>query len=438
MKKNCLTLLLTLFFIFSFSFMCFAEEKKITLNINTDFVTAVRLIANYAGVEVVVNADNNENKNIVANIKNQPVSKALQRICNIMGYDCVKADDKIYYIGSYADTKKLSLNSSITEVIPLNYVKTEDISAALQKDVIPNNVTVSLNKSSNSVILVGPKEENDRVKKIIKGIDKELDQIYIQAEVYEIADNDAKDLGIVYNDQESLISTNISEIGNGDGNSLNSNLLSFGKFARSVVDFQIKLDALVTAEKAKMLCNPNVIAMHNKEASIFIGEKLPYSSVTAINGGTQQDTSYLDVGVELKVTPIISDDNIKLDITTEIQELIGTDAKTGSPITSRRFAKSTLKVQDNTPIIIGGLTKENITQSNKKIALLGDIPLLGNIFKWKETSNKTTEVLIILTPKIVSKDGIGIVPNSFQKKFPKRFDNESQKELKADEKVEKQ
>jgi len=155
-----------------------------------------------------------------------------------------------------------------------------------------------------------------------------------------------------------------------------------------------------------ILSTPNILTSDNKEAEIFVGENVPFRGKVDISNTTNpsfQSVDRKDTGIILRLTPSISEgEYIKLDIYQEISAIKDfSDPKAADIITTKRSAKTSVVVKDNEPVVIGGLIAERDTEQVDKVPWLGDLPLLGWLFKSKSTKREKTNLLITLQPHIV-------------------------------------
>lgn len=160
------------------------------------------------------------------------------------------------------------------------------------------------------------------------------------------------------------------------------------------------LAMLSTRNKSKVLSNPRVSTIDNKEARIQIGEKIPYRTTTLTAQGSVQSTSFVDVGIQLYVIPTINaDKRITLTVKPIVSQLVSMLAE--GPRIATREAETTVVVKNGDTIVIGGLIKEQEWATIEQVPLLGDIPILGYIFKHKRETKDRIELLVFLTPTII-------------------------------------
>jgi len=182
-----------------------------------------------------------------------------------------------------------------------------------------------------------------------------------------------------------------------------------GQYSILGADFTATLRAIAQAGKAQLLSRPSVLARNNQPATIQIGQNVPLiTNVRYDNfGNAINSISYQSVGIILKVTPFITSDGLvqmivqpstsSLDASTSVPIAAGVNA----PVIDIRSADTVVITPDGQTIVIGGLMQNGSGETVSKIPLLGDIPLLGNLFKHKTTSHSKTELLIFLTPHVI-------------------------------------
>ena len=180
--------------------------------------------------------------------------------------------------------------------------------------------------------------------------------------------------------------------------------ISIDSLASTAV-FPAVLQALQSNGALNVLSTPNIMTSDNKEAEIFVGENVPYVSGTNLTstGLSQQSIERKDTGIILKIKPQISEgDFIKLDIYQEISAVKNFGTATNPNLGStKRSAKTSVVAKNSDTVIIGGLIQDRDNVVESKIPLLGDIPLLGWLFKTKSVNRDKTNLLIMLTPRII-------------------------------------
>ena len=152
-----------------------------------------------------------------------------------------------------------------------------------------------------------------------------------------------------------------------------------------------------------ILSTPNILTSDNKEAEINVGENVPFQgSATQSSIGTTTSVERKDIGINLKIKPQVSEgDYIRLDINQEISAVKDSKGQAIDLITTKRSAKTSVVVKDRETVVIGGLIQDTEDETVQKVPFLGDIPGLGWLFKTKTKTRKKTNLMILLTPRIV-------------------------------------
>ena len=182
-------------------------------------------------------------------------------------------------------------------------------------------------------------------------------------------------------------------------------------FRFGVLNESINIDVLLRAEQkeitAKLLANPRIMVLDNQQATIKIVEEIPYQELTETSGGGQIGTTkFKDVGVELIVTPHLTRDNkirlkLKPKFSVRTSEVFVTANSIPQPVVAKRETDTTALIEDNQTVVIGGLRKQDLQQEIKKIPLLGDIPLLGALFRFEGESTVNSELVVFITPHLI-------------------------------------
>jgi type II secretory pathway component GspD/PulD (secretin) len=184
-------------------------------------------------------------------------------------------------------------------------------------------------------------------------------------------------------------------------------VLRFG-LLNEMIDLEIVLSMLHSQTDAKLLANPRVLVLDNETAQFQIVREIPYTDQTATTGATMAQTRFKDVGVQLQVTPHIARAGmIRLHIVPQfsVAEKQERNPVTGDlevPAVNTRKVDTRALVRDGRTVVMGGLRKQETTKGVDKMPLLGDIPLLGNLFKFKTETEVISEVVVFITPKIIT------------------------------------
>lgn len=298
--------------------------------------------------------------------------------------------------------------------------------------ILEGAVTITADKATNSLIIVASPIDYETIKEVVQKLDIRRRQVYVEAAIVEMSLAKQRELGFEFQAVNPIKpgeitaagGTNFGNIGNavvqGPAGLASMNGLAVGAvkgtFTFKGVEYLnvgALLRALQTDGDVNILSTPNILTTDNQKAEIMVGENIPFvtgQTQTAATGGGSILTSVerKDVGITLKLTPqITSDDNVKLDIYQEISSVTATaglNPNIVGPSTSKRSASTTVVIKDRETMVIGGLIRDNVTTTTSKVPLLGDIPLLGWLFKSKTTKVEKTNLMIFITPYIIKNE----------------------------------
>ena len=287
---------------------------------------------------------------------------------------------------------------------------------------------ITPDKATNSLIIMASSDDYQSIMKVIRKLDRRPRQVFVEAMITEVSINKSLDFGVKWRgtglDKGKPIA--IGGFGSIDATAAQgiiSGMAGFtaGGFSKLVTIPMTKADGTTTQLTApgfaalfslsefkdviKVLSSPHILTSDNKEAEIVVGSNVPFLSKlevgTAVNQPLIQSIERKDIGITLRIKPQISEgDYIKLDIYQEISA-VDTTSKAADIITTKRFARTSVVVRDKQTIVIGGLIQDKDTKNETKVPLLGDIPILGWLFKTNSTVKEKTNLLVYLTPTIV-------------------------------------
>lgn len=266
----------------------------------------------------------------------------------------------------------------------LRYERPDDVAAKL-KALMPAGVFLA-DEQQNAVLVTGAQDVQDSARDLIGGVDRPSPQVMFEVKVADVTPvNDSSNFGLEFGGLDL------------QGEPLPGAITY--SFATGTVPVNVRLNALVSKGRASILATPKLVTVNNKEANLSIGETYPIVYSTSVFGG--QNVQYVDIGVHLRVTPTIgSDGSIVADLHPEYSELVGFTSS-GYPIVANRKIDSTLRVQDGSTIVLGGLMRETTSETISKVPGLSDIPILGSFFKNKQTSHERDEIVFLITPHVI-------------------------------------
>lgn len=268
------------------------------------------------------------------------------------------------------------------------------------------DAVIQYDPDTDSIIIIADEETNSQITDIIDFLDKPVPQVLIKVLFLEVTHSDDSDLGI-----EALYRFDSSSDGTFD-----TALTDFGIAAATgggivnIVedDFEITARALEQNAKLEVLSRPSILTRNNETANIIVGNEIPFITNSRVteDGQTLNTVQYDDIGIILEVTPRITTDRlVELTVYPEISTLTGEtvqiSANVDASVIAKRSAETRVVVADGKSIVIGGLMEDNYTENVRKVPILGDIPLLGLLFRRTIKSKVKTELLIFLTPYVV-------------------------------------
>ena len=267
---------------------------------------------------------------------------------------------------------------------------------------------VMINPDVNALILFGTPDEYERAKKLLQTLDVELKQVSVEAKIVAIDKNASKNLGVEWFwSSVPQYPTNRTET-SGVRNFNDETGYGIFKFGRSYEGYPFewyygaKINALVNDGKAKILSRPNVTTIQGREAVINVGQSIPIPKVSTNNITTMTTYEYRDVGIILKYTPRVNNDgSVTATLHTEVSTPYYVEDM-GVYRFNTRSADTTVTVRDGEPMIIGGLIGAEEEKSLSKIPFLGDLPILGALFKNHRKSKTESELMIFLTAHVLN------------------------------------
>jgi len=275
-------------------------------------------------------------------------------------------------------------------------------------------------KATNSIIVYADPKDFETIEKIIKELDVLPNQVLIEALIAEVTFDKMKELGVEWANKWNFDGTQYTGIAGANFGTLYDYAktgippsgLSIG-FYKGDFTFPLSVGALINLyakdTQFNILSTPQLVTTDNQEATINVSENIPYlkevrfyAYSTGQTGDIVKSYDYKDVGIILKITPQISQDKyVKLKISQEVTKLIEGGIPE-APTTAKRLADTTLIIPNGKTVVLGGLLRNDSEKAVKKIPFLGDIPLLGHLFRKDTTKAVKTNLMIFITPHIIS------------------------------------
>ena len=370
---------------------------------------------------------------VTATLTDVPLDEALTNILESHGYAYVTTDNIIRVVKK--EDIHAVLEKTDSRVFRITYANVRDVETAL-KQFISDQGAIAANPGTGNLIVTDTESRVKAIASFIEKIDRITPQILVEAKIYDVSSTDALDLGIEWQvgsqtdfglpSDNQLFGNDYGTVGNIVGGVLDTAIGSefasgisqadtSGLFRVGVINNNhFQFDALVHAGqddvRAKLLANPRVLVLDNEQAQIKIVEEIPYQELTeSTDGGGVGTTAFRDVGVELRVTPHLTRDGlIHLRLNPKFSTQVGSvNVVSGGdtipqPVVATRETITTALIKDKETVVIGGLKKQDKLQQINKVPFLGDLPILGALFKYESESTVNSELVVFITPHIIT------------------------------------
>ena len=271
-----------------------------------------------------------------------------------------------------------------------------------------SGVRIVADEVNNAILIYAPRSEYTKLVSSLRRLDIRSAQVLIEAMIVEVTLKDELQYGLNWRFKDIR---NNGNIGNGVlGSALTTASSGFSyTLTNSLDSISATLQALASKSLIKVISSPSVMVMDNQVASIIVGDQIPIKTGETLVGGTTTNTvtnfQYKDTGVNLAVTPSVNAGNIvTMQIAQSITDLGTKDAVTQQNSFTQRQIGTKVAIRSGETLVLGGLIKDNATTTKSGIPLLKDIPVAGSLFGSTQTSNTRTELLVILTPRVVRSD----------------------------------
>jgi general secretion pathway protein D len=300
------------------------------------------------------------------------------------------------------------------------------------------DVRIASDKPTNSLVVLASGRDYITVRELIKKLDKPRHQVFVEAVILEVSVDKTRNLGVAYHAGSNV---NGALVYGASEPSSTVNSLSFSTSAlqglaagvvgssipgaatllglppgTSVPSFGAFIQALQTNSDVNVVSMPHILTTDNEKATISVGQNLPFpgslggfpslGSTSGTTGGTfglGTSVQRQDVALKLEITPHVSgSDFVRLEIDNELSDVSNPNFNGLGPATSKRTIKSVVTIHDQQSIVLGGLIKDSVSDTVNKIPLLGDIPILGYLFKSTTKTISKQNLLIVITPYIIT------------------------------------
>lgn len=276
-----------------------------------------------------------------------------------------------------------------------------------------SGISVVADETNNALVITATSSEYKRVRKVLESIDVAANQVLLEATIAEITLNDTLRFGLRWFFEKGKHEYRLSDIGSvppgitvpSEG-VLSPFFPGFSYFL-DTPDVKVTLNALSDITDVNVVSSPSMLVLDNKKAVLQVGDEVPIAVQQATNivegFPLVNSIAFRNTGVILGITPRIGEDGrVLLEIEQEVSDAVRTTtSQIDSPTIQQRRINTTVVVRDGESIVLAGMMQDRATVGRTQVPLLGDIPVVGNLFKQKDDSIERTELLIAITPRIV-------------------------------------
>ena len=392
------------------------DGALITLDADSTSVNGIlEILAERSGLNIVTSPEV-QARRISIHLRNTPFDEALNLVVRAAGLGYERVGNSILV----ADVQKLSTQTGfVTRVFELKHAYAGDVAELLEvlsKDVIPD-------VPRNRLVMRASQSNIEQAETIIEQLDRKPTQILLEARLIEVNTSALLEVGVDWEKimrWETVVTEGyqgVTDPGQLPQSSDFTKLDESFEFYRQMASFQVALEAMITDGTARLLSNVKLVTLDNVPAEIFAGETVPVvitslQGAAAGGGGVLQTIQLekIDVGVKLDITPRVSGEGfITVLVEPEVSRIVAfVGPDDDLPQTSTRRVKTLVRVRDGEKIYLGGLLTEEERQTEKKVPLLGDIPLLGYFFRHHRNETIRQDLVIEITPRIVGDEGTGL------------------------------
>ncbi len=365
---------------------------------NMKLVTILNLIAKESGLNIVAGKDITGYAS--GHFKDVYPEVALENVLKANGYTYV-VDDNLYRVVKVAKPSSAQrVNKNVAE-FKINYASIDKVVEEICKMAPELKERIIVSRETSTILVNKKSKQLGLVTDIVSMLDRPPLQVMVEARIFEISAESSKELGTKIlgtdpSDPKSTIfeTTGLATAGRG------------GLYVRSLdKDFQVYLNALETKKDFNMISSPRVIVVNNKEAVLETLDEVAYEDETVVNSISGTVTSkkliFKNVGTTLKFIPHINEKGyITLELFPEISSSVK-DSTTNYPLINKTKAYTRVVIKDGETFLLGGLLRDSEETVNKKVPLLGDIPLLKFFFSRQEKAVIKKDVIIMITPRIL-------------------------------------
>jgi len=406
-----------------------ASKKEVTLDFNeVDLPVLVKLISELTGKNFVIDEKVRGKVSIISPSK-IPVDRVYEvfiAVLELKGLTVVE-NGEVSLIRPFAE---VSPDQEVF-VYRLQNMKSEEMAKVLRGLVakpagrgkkkrgsskgLQGRVQILTDKETNSLIITATQSDYEILKGVIEQLDQKRRQVYVEAVVLELAADKFKELGTELGAAFAYTSGDDATVLGGFNNSIDitglGSIAGVDGLSLGAINVVAALRALKSSSDVNILSTPQILTTDKQKAEIVVAQNVPFpgAEATSVGGNVQTTIERKDVGIILRLTPdVLDNERVQLDVYQEISSVVGSVVTSQGdnlgPTTNKRSASTTVVATTGQTIVIGGLIRDNVISEERKIPLLGDIPLIGWLFRFENETIEKTNLMIFLTPHIILND----------------------------------
>lgn len=380
------------------------SDGRLSLDVSSgDLEDVVKAIAEQSGIQIVTYGSIRAEIN--AKLDNIPLTEALALLLGGTNYTFIQKDS-IILIGDRNPASQSGQALSKSEMIHLKYIKADIVPQILPK---VNNIKVV--KEQNALLITGTSEDIVNTREVIATIDIPTPQVIIDVLVVEYSRGMGQDYGLTFGAGDSGSHGNAFQYPHLQASRTKQGMIDallfrdrgqWSKVLNMLPDnFYLNLRLMESQNKAKVLAQPSITVLNGNKASLDVSTTEYFKIVTGINETQNLQFRPITFGISLQITPWISrGGQITAEIAPDISNSTG-NSSDNYPNVFKRSVSTTVRLNNNQTVVLGGLIRNDVNESNDKVPFLGDIPLLGALFRTKSKNNQQTNLVIYITPHIV-------------------------------------
>ena len=390
---------------------------------DADIRNVLKVLAYNSGVNIVAGPE--VTGLVTIQLKDVPWQKALDVVLTTYGYASERKGD-IISVTTVENLKKRREDAQVlaeqesleTKTFILNFGKASEIIGSIEKMKTPRG-SINFDQRTNTLIVTDIQSNLDLIGDVVKALDAVTPQVVIEVKVVETTLSNTENLGIDWTIKGTATGAkrpltfpfhaqNSSEYLTGTFPATAATDFAFGTLNAS--SLSAVLEILKTRSNTNILSNPKIVTLDNQMARIVVGSQYPIPTYTYNEQQAKLQVSgwqYKDIGIIFEATPHVNNAGfVTIDLQPKITAILDfvTVENTSLPRLSTEETTTKVMIKDGDTLVIAGLIKDQVTETKKSVPILGDIPFLGQAFRKSETTKEKTELLIFLTPHIITPD----------------------------------